>query len=453
MFVGRKKEIAYLEDLYKKNRTDILCLYGHRGVGKTSLVLSFAAARGCYYYEARPVSDELAVEIACGENGGNPGGEENIFSSFFKSIKYQGGKEGEKKVLIIDEFQNLIKNDESFIEALIEYTKTVPEHVLVIFISSSISFVENALVPKIGQYARMFSGFYKLLPLSFVDCVSYFSGYDTENCMKVYSLLGGMPSYWSKFSDKISVDDNIKRCILHPDAYLRNEGARIVGEELREVNVYSTILYYLSHGFNKLNELHVKTGFSRAKISVYIKNMMERELVEKVFSFDDASSINAKKGIYRIRNPYLHFYYRFIFSMESRLVLMGPSKYFESFVKAGLDDFYEEHFRIVCTEFLSLLSGMGKLPIKAEKTGEWVGKRGNIDVVMQDDDDNTLVAYCSWKKDIITLKDYKHYISLASDARIHPDYIMILARGEFEKPLSDLTKEVDNIMLVQASSL
>ena len=132
---------------------------------------------------------------------------------------------------------------------------------------------------------------------------------------------------------------------------------------------------------------------------------------------------------------------------------MGPSKYFESFVKAGLDDFYEEHFRIVCTEFLSLLSGMGKLPIKAEKTGEWVGKRGNIDVVMQDDDDNTLVAYCSWKKDIITLKDYKHYISLASDARIHPDYIMILARGEFEKPLSDLTKEVDNIMLVQASSL
>ena len=451
MFVGRKKEIAYLEELYRKNRTDILCLYGHRGVGKTSLVLSFAANKSYYYYEARPVSDELAVEIACRE-AGKEVDEDNLYGSFFESITYSEGS-GDKKVLIIDEFQNIIKNDEAFIKALIEYTDSIEEQVLVIFISSSISFVENGLVPKIGQYARMFSGFYKLAPLAFVDCVSYFSGYDTENCMKVYSLLGGMPSYWSKFSDKISVEDNIKRCILHPDAYLRSEGARIVSEELREVNVYSTILYYLSNGFNKLNELHVKTGFSRAKISVYIKNMMERELVEKVFSFDDASSINARKGIYRIKNPYLHFYYRFIFGLESRLVLSGPAKYFDSYVKDYLDDFYEEHFRIVCTEFLSLLSQMGKLPIKAEKTGEWVGKRGNIDVVMQDSEDNCITAFCSWKKDLITLKDYKHYLSLTADARIHPDYVMILARGEFDKPLHDLTKEVDNIMLIKASTL
>ena len=96
---------------------------------------------------------------------------------------------------------------------------------------------------------------------------------------------------------------------------------------------------------------------------------------------------------------------------------------------------------------------MGKLPIKAEKTGEWVGKRGNIDVVMQDDDDNCITAFCSWKKELITLKDYKHYLSLTADARIHPDYVMILARGEFDKPLHDLTKEVDNIMLIKASTL
>jgi len=464
MFVGRKKEAAYLEELYKKDRTDILCMYGHKGVGKTSLMLSFAQNKSFYYYEARPVSDELSLQIFFDElnNGQNTDalnfGEDSSASDYYRAIlnnvQYLPSANGNnKRVLIIDEFQYLIKNDDLFIKELIDYTERIDENILVVLISSSISFVENSLVPKIGQLARRFSGFYKVSPLSFVDCVSYFSNYDTENCMKVYSLLGGIPSYWARFSDKITVDENIKRCLLHPDAPLRHEGFRIVSDELREINVYSTILYYLANGNNKLNELHVKTGFSRAKISVYIKNMMERELVEKVFSFDDASTINAKKGVYRIRNPYLHFYYKFIFAKESRLVLSGPSKYFEEFVKNELDDFYEEHFRIVCTEFLTLLSSMGKLPIRAQKTGEWVGKRGSIDVVMRDDDDNCIVAYCSWKKDIITVKDYKLYLSIAQDARIHPDYIIILAKGEFDKALHDLTKEVDNIMLIQASSL
>ena len=171
MFVGRKKEIAYLEELYRKNRTDILCLYGHRGVGKTSLVLSFAANKSYYYYEARPVSDELAVEIACRE-AGKEVDENNLYGSFFESITYSEGS-GDKKVLVIDEFQNIIKNDEAFIKALIEYTDSIEEQVLVIFISSSISFVENGLVPKIGQYARMFSGFYKLAPLAFFFTLSF----------------------------------------------------------------------------------------------------------------------------------------------------------------------------------------------------------------------------------------------------------------------------------------
>ena len=51
---------------------------------------------------------------------------------------------------------------------------------------------------------------------------------------------------------------------------------------IAETAVYDTILATLADGrHGKLNDMYAHTGFSRAKISVYLKNLMELELVEK----------------------------------------------------------------------------------------------------------------------------------------------------------------------------
>ena len=449
MFVGRKRELAYLEDLYNRDQSNILCMYGHKGVGKTSLMLSFAKEKNYIYMLSRACTEEQMLYMLGMEYGVEYVGSRPTFTELFEKLSFTGNG---KKILIIDEFQNIVKYSESFMPELVRFVENQAGGMLVILCSSSISFVENTLVSKIGPIAQRLSGFFKINALSFADCVKYFDGYDTLSCMEVYSLLGGMPAYWSKFSDKLSVEENIKQCLLDENAPLRHEGLSIITEELREINVYSTILYYLANDFNKLNDLHVNTGFSRAKISVYIKNLMEREIVEKVFSFDNASSINAKKGVYRIKSPYLHFYFKFIFKNESLLTVMGADEFYKTVVVPELDGFYEEHFKAVCTEFLTLLNQMGQLPIKAVRIGEWVGKKGNIDVVMQDDEDS-IVAFCNWKNPEITMSDYKRYLGIASDARIHADYVVILAKGTFSQELSQFADNLDNIMLIDANTL
>lgn len=448
MFVGRKRELAYLEDLYSRDSSNILCMYGHKGVGKTSLMLSFANSKNYIYMMSRACTEEQILYMLGLEYGVEYVGSKPTFTELFEKLTFTGNG---KKVLIIDEFQNIVKYSDSFMPELIRFVNN-EESMLVILCSSSISFVENALVAKIGPAAQRLSGFFKVNALTFADCVKYFDGYDTLSCMKVYSLLGGIPAYWKKFSDKLSVEENIKKAILGEDSPLRSEGIAVITEELREINVYSTILYFLANDYTKLNELHANTGFSRAKISVYIKNLMEREIVEKVFSFDNASSTNAKKGVYRIKSPYLHFYFKFIFGNESLLTVLGEDRFYDTVVANAVEDFYAEHFKSVCTEFLTLLNQMGQLPIKATSIGEWVGKKGNIDVVMQDDEDS-IVAFCNWKDDTITMSDYKRYLSIASDARVHADYVVILAKGKFDEELTRFASELDNIMLIDANTL
>lgn len=451
MFVGRKRELEYLEDYYKKDQSNILVVYGHGGVGKTSLCLRFAENKSASYYYSRDCSTMEQLRLWNEEAGLNLAEGKLSFDACLRNINFDNN--AHKRVIIIDEFQNIVKNSEEFMKELIEFVKTASEKYFVILCSSSISYVENTLVPKIGTIAMGISGFFKVPELRFFDLVNYFKNYNKEQCMAVYSILGGMPAYWSKFSDKISVEDNIIKVILSEGGALREEGLRVVSEELRELNVYCTLLNSMANGMTKLNDLHVHTGYSRAKISVYIKNMMEREIVEKVFSFDNASSLNAKKGVYRICNHYLAFFFKFIFRNQSKLYTMNPSDFYNTIIAPKIGSFHDSNFKFVCGEYLDLMNNKNMLPIKYTKSGEWVGKAGNIDIVMQNEDWDNLLCYCSWDKDVFTLADFDKCMDAAADARLKPDYVIVFARNSFEQALMDKANASDNIELVDIKSL
>lgn len=450
MFVGRKKELQYLEENFAKEQNSVFIIYGHKGVGKTSLCLLFASNKNSIYYAARDCSDLEQLYLWNNESNLGLSEAELSFDNIFNSLPF--GPNG-KRILIIDEYQNIIKNSNDFFPALMNYVKDAKEEIMVLLCSSSISFVENGFVPKIGSYAAKINGFLKVPELKFSDLCAYFKKYDTIECMEVYSLLGGMPIYWSKFTDSISVRENIERAILHPDSYLRDEGLRIVSEELRELNVYCTLLNCLANGMNKLNELHVHTGYSRAKISVYIKNLMERELVEKVFSFDNAFSLNAKKGVYRLKNHYLAFYFRFMFKNLSKLNLLGAKKFYETCIGPYIDSFHQNNFRNVCSEYMEILNQKGKLPIKATRIGEWVGKNGNIDIVMQNEDWDNILCFCNWDKPVFTQDDYNKCLKVCEDARLKDDYVLIFSKGAFDERLVTMERFSDKIQLVDVKTL
>ncbi len=461
MFVGRKKELEYLEENYKKNGNQILVLYGHKGVGKTSLMFRFACNKSYDYYHARPCSFQQQIyfwqkELGLDEEMGNvtPHQTKNGSVSYEQIFAALDGKTSpEKKVLIIDEFQNIVKYSPEFMTELMKFLKDSKEKYMVLLASSSISFVENALVSKIGSLALGISGFFKIPPLKFSDCVTYFKNFSTRECMEVYGILGGIPAYWARFTDKLSLQENMERCILHPDSALFEEGMRIISEELREVNVYCTILSCLAEGKNKLNELHVHTGFSRAKISVYLKNLMQLELVEKVFSFDNASNRNAKKGVYRIGHSLLLFYFKYMYGNYSALKMCSPRKFYEEYVQPDIGSFYEANFKKICMEYLELLMQKEKLPIQPVEMGEWVGKEGSIDIVLQNEDWDNILCFCNWKKPVLELEDFIRCMEVAKKARLTPDYVMIFSAGSFEEELVRQAKEVGNIELIDINLL
>ncbi len=336
-FVGREAELNYLNQCYNANENRILVVYGQKGVGKTTLLQAFGEDKACAYYMARSCSDreqrfQWSREIFRGTM-------DDQFDAFPEYEEIFAGmldiaSSDEKLVIIIDEFHYLIKGESTFFSRLNHFIKTSKMPIMVVLCSSASGWVENNMVGKIGGEATSISGFLKVRDLSIQQMRYLFSEYSEDDCIQLYAILGGVAGLWNRTNRNMSATDNIIYCILNKYSSLFGEMSNCMLEELRETAVYNTILAIMATGSNKLNDIYHHTGFSRAKISVYLKNLMEIDLVEKVGA-----------GTYRISKPYVRFYFRYIYPNQSLLEKLSPEQFYKEVVEEAFPGFVREAYR------------------------------------------------------------------------------------------------------------
>lgn len=445
MKLARTTEMRYLEHYYELKGSQLLVLYGQKRVGKTTLVREFMKDKPYTYLYARPCSErelqyEWGRELRLEED--YPAYDNIFFSMTQESVN--------KQIIVIDEFQNAIHAGDSFMEALTSFMHNEwnNQPVFIILISSAIGWIENTMVSKIGKAAYEISGFLKIKEFGFRELEQYFAYGNKEESVKTYSVLGGIPGYWELFDHSKDFKQNICDNLIHRNSFLHDEANHLVEAELRETNVYHAILAAIAAGRYKLNELHLHTGFSRAKISVYLKNLMELEIVEKVFSFETAGKDNTMKGIYRITSPLVHFYFRFLYPHFSELEMLKPEVFYERYIEPELDSYVEEHFKKACQSILNEMNEHERLPIHIDEYGEWVGKVGNIHYIGQNEAGSYLISYANWEKPVFDYSDYEWLLFCCEKAKITADYVYIFNRGKFDQKLLEAGKFKENLHLI-----
>ncbi len=455
MLIGRESELNLLKSYYTRPGNQVMVMYGLDGVGKTSLVKEFAKECVAYdYFACQPLFDrEQLYQWANYGNGKLSLGQYPDYSQFFAAIDNTEVDEDSKHLIVFDEFQYLLKYSTDFTKNLFSFLASSPKQYYVILISSSIEWVENSMIKKIGMDAKNITGFFKLKELSFTSFREYFAKMRFDECVTAYSILGGIPKLWTYFDKSKSLKDNIINNILDLNSPLLSYGEEAIKKELRETGVYNTILCALASGKNKLNDLYNHTLFSRAKISVYIKNLMELGFVVKEFSVDSEGRNNTQKGIYDICINYVAFTYKYIFPFKSELMEDSKTAFYEKHIKPNLKSYTAKFFPIVCREFLDSQNTYGKLPVRYSRLGRWIGKQGTIDYVASDDNGNTLLVLCNWDKPMIRFDDYEWLLYCAKQAKIRVDYCMLISAQGFDEKLKFASNSKKNITLVTLDNM
>lgn len=444
--------IKELNSVYENQENQIVVLYGREGCEKEICIRRFLEGKEFFYYRAREISDaeqeKCFVERIDRRYHLDP--EEVDYEIYVEKME---SSDGSKLVVVIDEFEHLIRKNSVFIDHILKLKKNKKGSVMILFCSSSLVFVEHKMASILGKAMHQIDHMYKVTELNFIDIVRGFPNSSIRDCVEIFGVMGGVSAYLKYWNPKKSVKENICENILSPDGRLFLEAERYLRMELRELSVYNTILTALAADCQKLNELHKYTGFSRAKVSVYIKNLMEFEVVEKVVSFETGGRENTKKGIYRIKNTFIHFWFKFVFPHLSDLYLDAPQKFYERYIEGCLDEYLNQYFVQVCMEYMNLMSMTGRLPIKISKIGTWVGKDGTIDLIAQNSIRENIIGICSWAEEEMTCEHYQKLEELLKKARIHADYYFFFSGRSFEPALVQKAESDSRFTLIDMTDL
>ena len=449
----RTNELKKLDSIYQSTGSSFVLMYGRLGSSKETLLGDFTTGKTYFYYRSRQCSEEKQLKYLNEQlsTAFNVEGEANSYDDCFKKLS---SKDGSKLVVIIDEAQYSIKKGGSLFESLVSLKNGYNSgKIMIIVVSSSIVWAQNTLPEIIGSTKSVITDTIKLENLSFLDVVRAFPSYSVAQCVSTYGIIGGVSEYVERWNGRRTIKQNVCENILSPNGFLYSAAEGYISSELRELSCYNTILGSIAAGNEKLNDLYEDTGYSRAKISVYIKNLAAFDVVDKVVSFETGGWDNTKKGIYRISEPYINFWFTFVYPHLSELISYTPEKFFDTFIAPKLDDYLQLYFVDVCREYLHLLNMVGQLPIKLTKIGTWLGKEGTIDVIGQSYNRENVVGICNWTDRSMSYETYEKLLESMKLARINANTIFLFSATRFDSKLIQLSKENKSVVLVDMTEL
>lgn len=376
-FIDRHSELEALNRLLEEKRTALVLLYGRRRVGKTRLVQEFMKdKRDLYFYV--PNAEEKTILAEFSRVVKDEFFEGFRFTDFGSFMEYLAKKCEDGVIVAVDEFQRLT-NVDGAMSILQKYwdEKLSKARCFLILSGSSIGAIRRvALSGDAPLYGRR-TATLKIKPLEYLDLFEWFRKYSAEELVKVYGSFGGTPAYLEHVDENMSVEENIVDKILSKRSPLHDEPEMLLMEEIRVPHRYMDILSAIALGKNAISEIADAAGLSRENATTYLKTLEILDLIERVTPVTEPE---AKRGLYKIRDPFFSFWFGFVRPNKRQLEL-GLEKNVWEGVRGEFNGHLGRVFEDVCCEILVNMAKRNLLPIDVEKIGKWWRKDTEIDLL------------------------------------------------------------------------
>lgn len=322
-FVGRRRSLARLDDELDRvgpGRSRLVTVRGRRQVGKSRLVTEWLTSRGLphVYYQAlgRPLPAELDA-FAAAVARSNVGSLAEVASGVtWRSWEaalaaFATADDGDgPPVLVIDEVPYLTGGDDRF-EATLQAAwdgRLERAGILVVLIGSDL-----ATMDALGSYGRpLYQRVDRQLRIDPLDPaeVGGLLQVDATEAIDTYLLTGGFPRIVAERSlhgTTAGFLDAACRDESHPLVYA---GRQILDAELRPELSARQVLAAIGAGERAYNAIATRAGVTASTLSTALERLGEKRIV----AADDplAARRIGKRTRYRIEDPYLRFWLRFL---------------------------------------------------------------------------------------------------------------------------------------------
>ncbi len=443
-FVNRRNELEFLETEYRRETSSLVILYGRRRVGKTSLISEFAKDKKALYYlateESIGVNRAMFKDIAADHlnNSLLKGAQVNRWEPIFEALI----EDGKKRLIVIDEFQYLGKSDGAFPSVFQKIWDTLlkDSKVMVILCGSLISMmVEQTLSYSSPLYGRR-TGQIKLGQIPFSHYDEFFPGKSRDELIQLYSITGGVPKYIEVLGNAPSIAKTIEANILSTSSILYEEPYFLLGKEVSEIGSYFSVLRTIAAGNYKLGKIASFLEVKQQSLTRYLKVLIDLDILEREVPVTEKNPEKSKKGLYRFKDNYLRFWFRFIYPNRSRIEegqgVEVLDKILQNFIDGHVAYVYEDIARASLWNILE----SENCGVNLSAVGRWWDKENEIDIVGLDEESRTIVfGECKyWEEQVgmSVLKDLqKKSASVVWNSGHRKEIFVLFSRNGFTKEL------------------
>lgn len=374
-YIGRTSELTFLEKEYQKNSSFVI-VTGREGIGKTTLLKKFSEDRNALYFNAAPVSEKILLEDFSSAVGRFYGKRKTNFSSWTEAFEAFSGEFDNKKILIIDECQNIV-GSKNFQKELIEaWINTMSSGSVMLIISTSNPLVLDSVSKDRSHpfYGRT-TGSLRLGPLSFDDCIH---DSDYAEAVKLYSLHGGVPSIYNIIKENKARDAFVS-AVTDPQKRLVRESLYRMTSEFTDPAVYLSIARAIASGENRISKISSYVGVSPTTLNSYLKKMQEMYILTRSVPVTEYFPEKSKSGVYSLSDSNMRFWCGFVLPHLSEILADDVSDAVSDFDARFVEECVSKTFSEICLSMMpSLFGKLGFLPLM---TGKYWNKDVAMDII------------------------------------------------------------------------
>ena len=460
MFINRASELEILEKRHASGRAEFFVLYGRRRVGKTELLARFCEGKRSIFFVA-DLGSEISLRSALSRTVNaalfGPGQMDAVYSSWealFHALEQAA--QAERLVVVLDEFPYMAAAHPPLASILQKAwdQNLKNSKIMVILCGSYIGMMEESVL---GYQAPLYgrrTAQYLLEPLQFKDARLFFPSFPDEDQVRAYAVYGGTPAYLETIDSHRSLRENIQDNILSRGSYLYDEVRFILQQELREPRNYFAILEAIAAGKTRLNEIKLATGIDGA--TAYLDTLQQLHLIERAVPVTETQPHKSRRGVYRLKDHYLRFWFRYIHPNRSQLERGGAAMILNNRVLPEIDHYTSQAFEEICQQFFWQSGLSGKIPFIPENIGRWWNASEEIDLAVLGAEEAILVE-CKWTNQAVgtnVLADLERKAaSVKSELGSRKVQFALCSRSGYTAQLIDSADKRGDVLLLDLDSI
>ena len=392
-FYNRDDETRRLTRFLANRNGGLAVVYGRRRCGKSTLLQRVLGAEHVYFQADQRETPLQLASLAAVLARRLPDFDKAAYRTWDELLASLYARADRLIHVCLDEFPYLAQADPALPSVLQRYLDRPGGRVAWILCGSSQRMMQGMAVDRTAPLYGRAREVIRVEPLA-AGWLMPALALGSADAVEAFATWGGVPRYWELASEYPNQEEALEDLVWNPHGVLHGEPSRLLLDDLRSAAQPYSILSLIGAGCHRPSEIASRLAKPTSSLARPLSQLCELGYVRRRVPFGEDRR-KTRRVLYRLDDPFLRFYFRFVLPHESSLA-QGVVREAVHGWRQGRQGFFAGCWEDLCRAAAPWMHGLTE-PWGAASSWWENGRQAEVDVAaLSLDRKSLLLGECKW---------------------------------------------------------